>query len=83
MQPPPGTYRLTTDGTPTSPPTTVTYTVTPEGIPTTFGLLTWTENPPPGMYRKGEIGLRFLSSDPPVFVAVNGSESYSGTYTAL
>ena len=78
MKPPNGSYSLTTDPQPGLPSTTVRYTIDDDGIATTFGLLLWIELPPPGMFKKGDIGLRF--TDATHFVAVNGTDSYSGTY---
>lgn len=79
MRPANGSYRLTTIATPGLPSTSVVYTVTDAGIPTTFGLLAWDPNPPPGAFRHGDIALRFLD-DGDSFVAINGLDNYAGTY---
>jgi hypothetical protein len=78
MKPANGPYSLTTLPQPGVPSTTVRYEVTDEGIPTTFGLLVWVELPPPGMFVHGDVALRFLDEDS--FVAINGADSYEGSY---
>ena len=78
MKPSNGSYRLTTLAQPGFPSTSVVYTVTDDGIPTTFGMLEWTDLPPPGMFVKGDIALRFTT--PTDFVALNGAASFAGTY---
>lgn len=78
MKPQPGRYSLTTVSQPGIPSTTVVYEITDDGIPTTFGLLVWQESPPPGMFRDGDIAIRFI--DGTHFVAVNGATNHGGTY---
>ena len=78
MKPANGRYVLTTLGQPGIPPTSVTYEVTDDGIPTTFGLLLWVENPPPGMFAKNDVAIRFTDSTN--FIAVNGPDNHAGTY---
>lgn len=72
-----GVYRLTT----TSPSTSVLYGIGAVGVYTTFGILEWVQDGSPagnGHYQRGDIGITFY--DDGTFVAVNGSESYSGTW---
>ena len=78
MKPSNGSYRFTTLAQPGAPSTSVVYTVTDDGIPTTFGLLEWVEMPPPGMFVHGDVALRFTSETD--FVALNGNASFAGTY---
>lgn len=72
---PPGQYRFTT----TNPPTTVVYTVDDEGMLTTFGKLLWTESPPDGgAYLLAAVGVSVYADG--TFVAMNGSQAFSGTW---
>lgn len=70
-----GTYTFTT----TAPTvTSVTYTVTPAGIVTTFGTLVWDGV---GAYRRGGIAIEVL--DGSHFVAINGTENLTGVYVKV
>lgn len=70
----PGRYRLTTS----SPTTVVYYDVDDTGIRSTFGILEWVDDPDGGHYQRGDIAV--APSADGSFVAVHGSESYSGTW---
>lgn len=61
-----------------SPPSVVTYVFSPDGIRTSFGTLAWYDDPAPLHAQHGVIGITFY--DDGTFVAVNGSESYAGTW---
>ena len=78
MKPANGAYSLTTDAQPGLGSTTVRYVVTDDGIDTTFGRLLWVETPPPGMFALPPIALRFEDSSH--FTAINGSQSFTGSY---
>ena len=75
-----GSYRLTTD----SPSTSVVYSVTNDGIPTTFGLLEWVVDGTPqstnGHYQSGSVGITFYNDG--TFVGSNNGTPYTGTWTA-
>jgi len=87
MKPADGNHTLVTDAVPAGPggvppaqpSTSVTYLFDSAGMHTTFGILEWVESPPPGLYFKGDIAVRFI--DTTHFVAVNGSAEYSGTWS--
>ena len=57
--------------------TTVTYEVKTEGIPTTFGLLVWHDDPDGGRFQRGSIALRCTGDG--TGVAVNGVENFDVT----
>ena len=78
MKPGNGSYRLTTLPQPGIPSTSVVYTIDDAGLHTTFGILEWEPDPPPGAFVKGAIAIRFIS--PTEFVALNGPDNYAGTY---
>lgn len=73
-----GSWRLTTE----SPATSVVYAVSSAGLRTTFGILVWVQDGSgdDGHFQKNGIGITFY--DDGTFVAVNGSESFDGTWEA-
>lgn len=75
VRPPNGPHTLTVS----SPPSVVSYAFAPDGVRTTFGSLAWYDDPAPLHCQRGSIGITFY--DDGTFVAVNGSENYSGTWT--
>lgn len=75
----PGYYRLVTQ--PPGPVTTVIYSVTADGVLTTFGLLEWAQTQDGWVASSGSIGLRFFADG--TFVAVNGAEEHHGSWAPI
>lgn len=67
-----------------SPPTDVVYQMTAGGLVTTFGTLGWVvdgEGEGNGHFQRQGVGITYY--DDGSFVAVNGPDSYSGTWAPV